>query len=52
MDDGVEPVDSNGTVTSQEDQSTAEQNQSGEQPKPPATAMRAACRTPAAAKAA
>ena len=35
MDDGVEPVDSNGTVTSQEDQSTAEQNQSGEQPKPP-----------------
>lgn len=52
VDDGVEPVDSNGTVTNQEDQSATEQNQSGEQPQSPATTARAACRTPAAAKAA
>lgn len=35
VDDGVEPVDSNGTVTNQEDQSATEQNQSGEQPQSP-----------------
>lgn len=35
VDDGVEPVDSNGTVTNQEDQSATEQNQSGKQPQSP-----------------
>lgn len=35
VDDGVEPVDSNGTVTSQEDQSATDLDQSGEQPQAP-----------------
>lgn len=35
VDGGVEPVDSNGTMTGQESQSTTEQNQSGEQPQSP-----------------
>lgn len=35
VDGGVEPVDSNGTVTNQEGQSATEQNQSGEQPQSP-----------------
>lgn len=35
VDGGIEPVDSNGTMTGQESQSTTEQNQSGEQPQSP-----------------